>query len=265
MPINVRIHDNTSEVKVKPSSSDTIHVHSDCNSDKARLEALIKEETIERKEADILLQLTKQNLGFITLDNYFVPGTHSGTLPQSMLNLLISYLINKVSINGHIYYLAKVEENNLLSFICPDLEVELNQVDINKTSGLFHNGLSALDHNRLNNLDWRNSGHTGFAGIEFGTTEYWSNRRDYIPPEGMLVVYTDHGQTETGEDIPAFKISTGNAYLIDMPFIGFDILKALEEHVANTTVHITQEERERWNNKLNYIEPTSDLLILTRN
>ena len=265
MSVKVNVIDNNSNIRTKTSSKDDVAVKSNCNIQTKVLDAKIDKEIEDRKAADTILQLTKQNLGFIILDGYFVPGTHSGNLPQSMLNLLISYLINKVSINGHIYYLSKVEENNLLSFICPDLGVELNQVDINKTSGLFHNGLSVLDHNRLNNLDWRNSGHTGFAGIEFGTTEYWSNRRDYIPPEGMLVVYTDHGQTETGEDIPAFKISTGNAYLIDMPFIGFDIIEALEEHVANTTVHITQEERERWNNKLNYIEPTSDLLILTRN
>jgi len=86
----------------------------------------------------------------------------------------------------------------------------------------------------------------------------------------MLVVYTDY-QTktdpETGEVIyiPNFKIGDGNAYLADKPFIGDDLRDALQQHLEDTGIHLQPGEREFWNNKLNYVEPETDLLEFTRN
>lgn len=86
----------------------------------------------------------------------------------------------------------------------------------------------------------------------------------------MIVVYTDYAQEtdpETGEtyDIPGIKIGDGNAYLIDKPFVGDDTRDMLVEHINNQVIHITAEERQEWNDKLNYVEPDSDLLEFTRN
>ena len=126
------------------------------------------------------------------------------------------------------------------------------------------------DHDKLHHLDYLESGHTGFAGIEFGTTAEWNADPQYRPVKGMIVVYTDYQQKideSTGEIIyiPGFKIGDGNAYLIDKPFIGDDIRDLLMEHIEDTGIHIQPGEREFWNNKLNYEEPESDLLEFTRN
>lgn len=125
------------------------------------------------------------------------------------------------------------------------------------------------DHAKLTNLNWLNSGHTGFAGIEFGTTAEWASFPDYIPPAGMLVVYTDYKQTDDGQGnitlIPGIKIGDGNAYLVDKPFVTDAVDAEITEHINDMVKHITQNEREFWNNKLNYVEPESDLLEFTRN
>lgn len=38
----------------------------------------------------------------------------------------------------------------------------------------------------------------------------------------------------------------------------------LRKHIEDMVVHITQDEREFWNKKLNYVEPEDDLLEFTR-
>lgn len=92
---------------------------------------------------------------------------------------------------------------------------------------------------------------------------------DYRPLEGMLVVYTDYKQIDDGQGnityVPGIKVGDGNAYLIDKPFITESLDKELTEHINDMVKHITQEEREFWNNKLNYVEPEDDLLEFTRN
>lgn len=83
----------------------------------------------------------------------------------------------------------------------------------------------------------------------------------------MLIVYTDYRTaTVSGETIymPGFKLGNGNSYLSDLPFLDEDIRLALEEHLENSEIHITSEERDFWNNKLNYVEPEDDLLEFTR-
>ncbi len=128
--------------------------------------------------------------------------------------------------------------------------------------------ITIKDHALLSHLDFESSGHTGFAGIKFGTTEEWNSDITYVADEGVLIVYTDY-RTETDEQgnikyIPGFKIGDGNAYLIDKPFIGDDMREDFKKHIEDMVVHITQDEREFWNNKLNYVEPEDDLLEFTR-
>lgn len=95
--------------------------------------------------------------------------------------------------------------------------------------------------------------------IYLDTTANWNAKRSYQPLRGDVIVYTDHGQIDDGYgnmiDVPGVKIGDGNAYLIDLPFVGadvrFQILRELRAHTSNTLIHVTPEEKEFWNNKLN--------------
>ena len=45
--------------------------------------------------------------------------------------------------------------------------------------------------------------------------------------------------------IPGIKIGDGLAYLIDLPFTDSELI----DHINNTTIHVTAEEKNFWNNK----------------
>lgn len=212
---------------------------------------------------------TKQNLGFTVLDKYLLNPTLGVITDKKDLDILSSYLVNKVSINTNIYYLTLSNASTLIYF-CTSSYVTLNQLTLNRATGQFQlaaAGTSSTYHNQLHNLDYASSGHTGFAGIEFGTTAEWDADPSYIPPLGMLVVYTDHAIAEDGTLVPGIKVGDGNAYLVHKPFIGEDLAEILNEHIADLSCHITEEERVKWNNKLNFVAPEigSDLLVFNRN
>lgn len=104
------------------------------------------------------------------------------------------------------------------------------------------------------------------------TTEHWNEKISFIPLQGEIIVYSDYQQVDDGYgkkiNIPGIKIGDGHAYLIDLPFIGSDsrydsIYQELRDHEDNRYIHVSQEDREFWNSKLNYKIQNGNL-ILTR-
>lgn len=98
------------------------------------------------------------------------------------------------------------------------------------------------------------------------TTENWAKYPKFVPNKNELIVYTDMDviTDQNGKEtkIPGIKVGDGNAYLSDLPFVGtkaakgyYDtdsILKAIKDHENNKDIHVTVEEKEKWNNKLNF-------------
>ena len=111
---------------------------------------------------------------------------------------------------------------------------------------------------------------TGSGGIqrvwvEIDTTEHWNEKVNYIPGRAKIIVYSDHSVID-GVAYPAIKIGDGNAYLIDLPFVGDDrtiqIIEMLNDHINDTNAHVTLAEKEYWNNKLDS-QLDGENLILT--
>lgn len=91
----------------------------------------------------------------------------------------------------------------------------------------------------------------------FGTAAEWAAQPTFVPARGRIVIWTDHEQkTENGHTvyIPGYKIGDGNAYNLDLPFLGeaaaAQLSAALESHLEDTVAHITAAERARWNKKI---------------
>lgn len=91
------------------------------------------------------------------------------------------------------------------------------------------------------------------------TEENWNAKYYLIGEPNHIYIYTNHSRVD-GHDIPAMKIGTGS-YLIDQPFVDSDA-EALDDHIKDTVRHITQNEREFWNNKVRG-EIDSRTLVLT--
>ena len=97
-----------------------------------------------------------------------------------------------------------------------------------------------------------------------GTTAEWGTQLDYIPKAGQIIIYTDYATKEVdGEtvNIPGIKIGDGMAYVLDLPFVGDDIRDLLMDHISNTIVHITQAERNAWNEKVRCYEIGENLVF----
>lgn len=113
------------------------------------------------------------------------------------------------------------------------------------------------------------------ANIKYGTTERWNSAVGFIPGEGEIIVYTDYETVTkispvTGEEItmpvPGIKIGTGNAYVQDLAFCDEWERDLIYDHIHNTDVHVSAEDKQRWNNKLNYEQNIqNETLVLNRN
>lgn len=102
--------------------------------------------------------------------------------------------------------------------------------------------------------------------ILINTTANWRAQPTFIPNEGDIVIYSDKTTLPNGTIVPGIKIGDGLAYGIDLPFVGDDVLQALNEHIADNVRHITSEVRAYWNNKLNCNDEVLDeTLVFHRN
>lgn len=84
-----------------------------------------------------------------------------------------------------------------------------------------------------------------YLPVLFDTTEHWNNQTSLISEKNTLYVYTDY-MTNENLTIPGFKLGDGKAYLIDLPFTD----KVYYDHIRDQVIHITEEERILWNNKV---------------
>ncbi len=95
------------------------------------------------------------------------------------------------------------------------------------------------------------------------TTANWNADTSIIAQKDYVYIYSDKYTNDNGDPVPAFKVGDGTSYLVDMPF-NEDLFVS---HAADTTLHITSEEREFWNNKVRaYIDALdTETLVLTTN
>ena len=98
----------------------------------------------------------------------------------------------------------------------------------------------------------------GRIRMKIDTTANWRLASDFIPLQGEIIVYSDFSEKEVNGEtvkIPNFKIGDGLAYGIDLPFVGDDVRNDLLAHMDDRNIHITNAEREFWNNKVRcYVE-----------
>lgn len=103
----------------------------------------------------------------------------------------------------------------------------------------------------------------GGAAIYRDTVEGWNSRPQTIAKKDAIYVYTDYQEFE-GENIPGFKIGDGLAYLIDIPFVAGNKIQ-WEAHINDTSIHVTQQEKDFWNNKVRAIIGEDGTLVFTVN
>ena len=92
--------------------------------------------------------------------------------------------------------------------------------------------------------------------------EVWDAVPSLVSSKNIIYVYLDafNYTSSDGNEVvvPGVKIGDGSAYLIDLPFLSDDLREVIEKHIGDQTIHVTQNEKNAWNNKVSIIEPISD-------
>ena len=99
------------------------------------------------------------------------------------------------------------------------------------------------------------------SDIYYNTTEFWNSNPGIVAHDKTIYVYTDHDTAPSGQYIAGFKVGDGTSYLIDLPFTDINYIN----HINNSSIHITQQEREFWNNKNRGYLGANETLVLTTN
>ena len=95
--------------------------------------------------------------------------------------------------------------------------------------------------------------------VLYALTQTWNSQPELIAKRGFIYIYADYRDDGLGGKIPAIKVGDGLAYLIDLPFT--DDLYA--QHIANTYIHVTSEDKERWDNKVTcFLDPTNNETLI---
>ena len=197
-------------------------------------------------------------------DWYFSAINNGENLPVSSVDLTLVSLVTSKTL-GSVYQDGKVvnyttvfteaDAHNLNSaFISVDTINQRDNLDktkltngklvrVNNCGGTPKYFAWDFSSKTWDEVDW---GSGGEKEVLYGTTEYWNSQPQLISIKGNIYVYSDHEYTQDAKEIPGIKIGDGTSYLIDMPFIDEKYAK----HILDSTIHITQEEREAWNNKV---------------
>ena len=83
----------------------------------------------------------------------------------------------------------------------------------------------------------------GSPMVRYNTVDGWNQQRDLVSEAGVIYIYLN--RTVNGLTVPGIKIGNGEL-LINLQYID----KQYIEHMENSVVHITAEERASWNNKV---------------
>ena len=87
----------------------------------------------------------------------------------------------------------------------------------------------------------------------------WNADRDIIAEKDALYIYSDYKTIQKdGQQIliPGLKIGDGISYLIDIPFVNdnSEFEDLLLDHINNRIIHVSLNDRDFWNNKLNLVD-----------
>ena len=112
------------------------------------------------------------------------------------------------------------------------------------------------------------------AYIEWNTVAYWESQRSLVTKAGVIYVYNDYRVVD-GVKYPNFKIGDGKTYLVDLPFNSIDpaiaeeldrLVERVDDHIADTESHVSESDREFWNNKVTSFisEDNPEQLVLSK-
>ena len=114
----------------------------------------------------------------------------------------------------------------------------------------------------LNGKTIEGNGTSESYGIVLSDTfEHWAAKTNLVSQAGVIYVYTDYQAYDSGTgttvSYPGVKIGNGRTKLNALPFINAPDPRLLN-HIANTSIHVTSQDRQNWNGAV------SDISVIQR-
>ena len=150
------------------------------------------------------------------------------------------------------YYHGKLEDEFAQSSHTHPIDSEISSTSVNPLENrAIHRAIAqAVESLQLNRPE-----------VFFNTVAGWNAQSSLVGRTNTIYIYTDYQEDESGNPIAGIKIGDGNAFLIDAPFLDEIYL----EHVNDTDIHITDAERQKWNEKVRcyYSLTNSETVVFT--
>lgn len=185
-----------------------------------------------------------------------IPVLHNNDNKRISYNDLLNQVINKIDEDGYI------TEDHLLEVLSDYVTLDVFAQAVDEIVKVTPQQLTSLQQS----IARTNIG--AQEVIKHGTTAYWNSVVGFIPKPGEIIIYDDYSsieQNDTSIPVPGIKIGTGNAYVQDLTFVGQDVAERILSHINNTGIHVTEQEKQFWNNKINIIDSIQDeTLQITR-
>lgn len=89
------------------------------------------------------------------------------------------------------------------------------------------------------------------------TTAEWNSEPGYISKDGFIYIYSDKETINIGGQIiliPGIKIGRAGYPLMDLGFVTDSLAERLSAHVTDGRIHITDADREYWDNKISCVD-----------
>lgn len=200
------------------------------------------------------LSLNRPEVFFNTTQGW---NSQSGLVGQS--NTIYVYTDYKEDEQGRKIAGVKIGDGNAYLIDAPFITQGISTIEVDsELSSISRNPLeNRAVHAALSNLAQSLS--LNRPEIFFNTVQGWNLQSTLVGKKNSIYVYTNYQQDQDGHNIAGIKVGDGNAYLIDAPFLDTLYL----EHINDNSIHITDEQREFWNNKVScYYSLTQDETVV---
>ena len=110
---------------------------------------------------------------------------------------------------------------------------------VDKKQYLDEHGLQLYDLLLKQHIDNENK-------VFYDTMDNWNAQPDLVGKRGCIYIYSDWGESPDGRKVAGFKVGDGETLLADIIFTD----QMYDDHIHDTIMHVTQEDKNSWNNKV---------------
>lgn len=104
-----------------------------------------------------------------------------------------------------------------------------------------------------------------YAKIIVKTKQEWLQQSFVVSERNQIYVYAQNNKNDNNMISARIKIGDGNTILANLPFVDSATKQLLDNHINNLNIHTSLEEKNFWNNKINFSEVQNNTLIFNRN